>query len=608
MTYAFARPDSRRLALCLGFNFLLSLLLGTSYVFFSGNNPLELFFVCVALVSNTVMLYAALSLPSLLLSFLPAGRWLAGCLLGFFQLALITDISVYKIFKFHLNSMVLNLLLTPGGLDSLEQGWGMKVFFAAIAALLFVLQWLFWRWSGPLTARAAGRGRLFKRAGALLLLCVVADKGMFAWGTLYDCGYIARNDHLFPLYQPLKVRSFANKYLGVKLDDEVKGGILPGYSGLTYPRVPLKVVPPVRPLNFLIIITDSLRADMLTPDIMPETWALAGKAAVFKNHYSGGNCTRFGIFSIFYGLDGNYWFSMLGERRGPVFIDTLKAQGYDLRLFAASKLSFPEFNKTCFVKVPRGGIYDEPSGDHAGRDRDIADKFIGYLKTRDPKKPYFSFIFYDASHGSYDYPSGFEKFKPAEAVSPLILNKDNYKPLFNRYKNSVRYDDYLTGQVLKAVRDTGGLKDTVVVLSGDHGEPFFESGYYGHNQGYCPSEVRVPLVLYAPGRGHSLQQKITSHRDVAPTLLRLAGVANPPLDYASGDDLFSGAARKYVSVFSWDTAAIIKDGETLVMPLEAYRGGVKVYDKAYREMDKKAAGPFAPLIMQFQKEAVSFSR
>ncbi|OGR45491.1 MAG: hypothetical protein A2X35_08250 [Elusimicrobia bacterium GWA2_61_42] len=602
---ALEKPRFRRLGIFLALNFCLSLAICSFFLLFAGGHPLELVFVGLALVSNTVMLYAALALPACLLFLFAPGRAALGGLMALFQLALVTDAAVYKIFKFHLNSMVLNLVLTPGGLDSLDQGWGTKALFVLIAAALGGLQWYFWK----LSAGYAGWSRRSALAlSAGLLFCVAADKGLFAWGTLYDSVYITRNSQLFPLYQPLRIRGFASKYLGVKLDEEVKGGVEMKYSGLAYPGQPLKVAPPARPLNFLIIIVDSLRADMLNSDVMPETMALAKKAAVFENHYSGGNCTRFGVFSILYGIYGNYWFPMLGERRGPALIDVLKEQGYDLRLFASSKLSFPEFNKTCFVAVPREGIYDEPAGSNgAERDSDISGRFVSYLKARDPKKPYFSFIFYDASHGNYDYLPGFEKFKPSAGVSQLALNKTSVGGLFNKYKNSIYFDDSLVGGIVKAVWETGGDKDTVVMVMGDHGEAFLERGRYGHNQGYSPEEVRVPLVLYVPGRAPQRVRRATSHLDIVPTLLPLAGVKNPAGDYSSGQSLFDGAARAFVPSFSWDSAGIIKEGRILEMPLEMYKGGLKVYDSEYREVPK-GAKEFSPLIMRFQEEAKRFSK
>jgi membrane-anchored protein YejM (alkaline phosphatase superfamily) len=604
----FHKPDYKRFAAFLGLNFCLSLAICSVFLLFAGNHPLSLAYAAAALVSNTALLSLAIALPALLLYLtgLPA---LPGALLAAYQLWLVTDVAVYKIFKFHMNSMVLNLVLTPGGLESLDQGWGTKALFFLIAAGAGAAQWWFWRLASGATAWRLSSGRRPLALAGLLLLAVVADKGLYAWGNLYDAVLITRNSQLFPLYQPLRVRSFASRYLGVKLDQEVSGGIETRYSGLDYPKAPLRAEPPARPLNFLFIVVDSLRADMLNPEVMPETWAFSKKAAVFKNHYSGGNCTRFGIFSMLYGLYGNYWFPMLGERRGPVLLDELKRQGYDLRVYASAKLSFPEFNKTCFVEVPREGIYDEPAGaDGAQKDLDISERFISYLRARDAKKPYFSFIFYDASHGNYDPQPGLEKFKPAFGVSQLALNKDNVGGLFNRYKNSILGDDLLIGRILKELAARGGLKDTVVLVLGDHGEAFLERGRYGHNQGYSPEEVRVPLVLYLPGRAPAALNHPTSHLDIVSTLLPLAGVKNPAPDYSSGLNLFEKGPRPYVASASWDTAGLITGNAILEMPLEAYKGGLQVFDADYRALPGKAAADFSPLILQFQQEARRFSK
>jgi len=598
----------RRLAAFLGLNFCLSLVICAGFLFFAGGHPLELAYVSAALVSNTVMIYAVLALLAAPLFLFTAGRGIMAVLVGAFQMILVTDVAIYKIFKFHLNSMVLNLVTTPGGLESLDQGWGTKALFVILSAALGFAQWRFWKLSKGYASSPLLRGRKAAALAGVLLFFVAVDKGLFAWGTLYDSPYITRNAQLFPLYQPLRIRSFASKYLGVKLDKEVKGGIDLKYSGLDYPKRPLEVVPPAKPLNFLFIFVDSLRADMLTQEVMPETWAFGKKSAVFENHYSGGNCTRFGIFTAIYGLYGNYWFPMLGERRGPLLIDVLKKQGYDLRLYASAKMSFPEFNKTCFVDVPRGDIYDEPAGDDgAKRDQDISDKFISYLKARDQKKPYFSFIFYDATHGNYDYLPGFEKFKPSFGVSQLALNKSNVDGLRNKYKNSVYFDDHLVGKILKTLGETGGLKDTVVMVLGDHGEAFLERGRYGHNQGYSPEEVHVPLVFYAPGRAPARIKTLTDHLDIIPAIMPLAGVKNPAADYSNGRDLFDKGGHDFAASSSWDSAGIITEKATLEMPLEAYKGGLRVFDAEYREIPKGAAA-FSPLILRFQKEAKRFYR
>ncbi|MFA6434053.1 MAG: sulfatase-like hydrolase/transferase [Elusimicrobiales bacterium] len=601
------------LASFLSLNFLLSLLIGLGYFMFVGSHPVEIAFSVTAYLSNTFMIYAALLAVSLVPYFAGTGAAIFIPFAAVIQLILVLDVAIYKIFRFHLNSMVVNLIFTPGGLKSLDQGPGILVLFFGIAAALLAAEFWFYKASVRSAAGNKGiaailRGR-WKSLLAVFLFLVALDKGLFAWGTLYDNVHITSNAKLLPLYQPLKIRTFASKYLGVKLDEEVTVHISKEDSKLDYPKRPLETVPPKKPLNILIIVLDSFRYDMLDKEITPELWAFSKRASVFNDHYSGGNCTRFGIFSIFYGMYGNYWFSMLGERRGPVLMDVLKAQGYEVRLFAGAELSFPEFNKTCFVNVPRENIYDLPKAEgQVGKDIAITEKFLDFAVNRKKDKPYLAFIFYDSSHGSYVYPAGFERFTPAGAdVNYLTLNQATILPLFNKYKNSLYFEDSLAGSILKTLERLGGLKDTAVLVMGDHGEAFFEKGYHGHNRAYSAEEVKVPLVFYLPGRAPGVIKAVTSHVDIAPTLMKLAGVRNAPADYSSGKDLFDRSDRAFVTAFSWDTSALIKDNYALVMPLEAYKGGLQLHGPDYKEIPgNQALAPYIPYLLDFQKEAKRF--
>ena len=180
-------------------------------------------------------------------------------------------------------------------------------------------------------------------------------------------------------------------------------------------------------------------------------------------------------------------------------------------------------------------------------------------------------------------------------------------PLFNKYRNSIRFEDSLIGAILKAVERAGGLKDTAVLVMGDHGEAFFETGYHGHNRAYSAGEVKVPLVFYVPGRAPSAVKFPTSHMDIVPALMKLIGVKNPPADYSSGTDILAASAPPFTAAFSWDTSALIKDERALVMPLEAYKGGLKLYDADYKVVPgRKALEPYMPYLVDFQKEAKDF--
>src|SRR5439155_1407290 len=70
--------------------------------------------------------------------------------------------------------------------------------------------------------------------------------------------------------------------------------------------------------------------------------------------------------------------------------------------------------------------------------------------------------------------------------------------VYNRYRNAVHYADSLVGTMLDALVRRGLLDDTIVLVTGDHGEEFNEHGYWGHNGAFTPDQVHVPLVLHLP--------------------------------------------------------------------------------------------------------------
>ena len=99
---------------------------------------------------------------------------------------------------------------------------------------------------------------------------------------------------------------FEQAALGVALIETATGRFVRVNQSLCdlvgYPREELEFSPAPESLNVLMIVIDSWRFDMLQPDVTPNIWKFAAQSAVYNNHFSASNCTRFGIFSLFYGL------------------------------------------------------------------------------------------------------------------------------------------------------------------------------------------------------------------------------------------------------------------------------------------------------------------
>jgi uncharacterized protein len=157
-----------------------------------------------------------------------------------------------------------------------------------------------------------------------------------------------------------------------------------------------------------------------------------------------------------------------------------------------------------------------------------------------------------------DYPA---PFKPiSREVNYLRLdNETDPTPLHNRYRNSVHYVDGLIGRVLTSLERKGLLENSVIVITGDHGQEFNDSGrnYWGHGSNFTRYQTGVPLLLYAPTLPPGVQRHRTTHFDVMPTLLRdYLGCSEPPDTYSVGRSLFEEGGRDAIVLSEYTDFAI----------------------------------------------------
>src|SRR5437870_4107809 len=350
---------------------------------------------------------------------------------------------------------------------------------------------------------------------------------------------------------------------------------------------------PARRPNIVWIVLDSWRADTFTPENTPEMWRLGLRSQVFLHHVSGGNSTRNGIFTMFYGLHGSYWQSVLAERSGPVLFARLKELGYRLRILSSSSLTFPEFRRTVFVDLAPD-IRDAFSGASADvKDRQLVEALDAFSAEAGPDQPFFAFLFLDSPHAPYHFTPEFTPFRPfAKTVSYRAVDDRQGRALIcNRYRDAVFYADHLVGEAVKRLEQHGLLERTIVLVTGDHGEECYEHGYWGHNGAFTPEQIRVPLVLYVPWLAPARHARLTGHQDLPATFLEMLGVENPPADYGSGRSLLRDEADPYEVSCGWDECALVDASGELVFGTQAYKAaGIDVLDPDYRAVaDRKEA-------------------
>lgn len=329
---------------------------------------------------------------------------------------------------------------------------------------------------------------------------------------------------------------------------------------LHYPLKSIDSRTPEKPMNIVIIGIDTWRYEAMSEQYSPNIYQFAQQALQFTQHYSGGNCTQSGLFSLFYGIPSTYWAAVTQQHRRPVLFDTLQAQNYQMGFFLSATPNFPEFNENIFSGL---SLNDTTGHTSLERDKNITEEAIQFIKQQNTNQPFFAFLFYDGLH---NYCETSDKdthtFRPyVKRCNHLSLNRDTDPlPYRNRYYNKSIDVDHYVGRVLDALKQQNVLRNTIVILTADHGEQMNDEGkgLWGHASAYNDYQLHVPLIVYWPDRAPEMSNKLTTHYDLIPTLMQDAlGVKNPPDDYAVGHSLFSKRPLPYFTAASYGDYALL---------------------------------------------------
>lgn len=554
-------------------------------------------FLTLALPGHFVFFGALLGLLPLLLGWLTRRRGVMTVAAVILQAAWIcliaTDAKVFALYRFHLNAMVANMVFGGAMQDQVVLSGSTWALIALAVTLVLALEiavaWLWWR---ALQRRPGLTGVL--RAWWLAVAVMVFGQAMVAY-------YDARGDRLIlsqlpyiPWAQPITLKDSLRRF-GVESDPNAR---MPsaGEGLLKYPRKPLDCDAAPK-LNVVVIVLESLRHDALDPRVMPNTWQLAQRSQWYDDHYSSGNATRFGLFGLLYGLPGGYWHPMLAEQRGSAFIGQMKKDGYAMHIYGSAPLYNPEFDRTAFSEVRERIVNGPRERKSAERDQAILADLQRDIAATSPQQRFFGFVFLDSTHQPYYMPKGYPPlFQPmAQSINPIDFGPDHDPlPDFNRYRTAAHYADSLIGPFVRALESGPFAQNTVLVVTGDHGEEFndLKQNYWGHNGNFSDYQLRTPFVLYWPGKAAQKIGHVTSHEDMVPTLMRHAlGCRNDSADYSTGRDLFGpGAPNRPLLVESWSQRGI-RHGERIYL-FDNY-GAATVVDRRYRPLPDAKVDPAA---------------
>jgi arylsulfatase A-like enzyme len=277
--------------------------------------------------------------------------------------------------------------------------------------------------------------------------------------------------------------------------------------------------------NLVIVTIETLRHDHASfigsvNDTTPNLRRLATSSLVFERMYSAAPYTRLALASLFSSLAPSEidWQPRAASKlarhvspKTPWLPELLSARGYDtiavLTEFSAftplEDIGFERGFRTYDVSTAltyRGGtMWGFPAAEQV-------DKALGFV-TR-AKRPFFLWLHLFEPHYRYEQPPGAPVFGTDERA---------------RYDAEIWHVDAQVGRLLEGLRGLGVWDDTVLFLSGDHGEAFGEHDDRFHGTNLFEPQVRPAALLRVPGvTGKRLDVPVT-FTDIAPTLARVLG-------------------------------------------------------------------------------------
>jgi len=441
----------------------------------------------------------------------------------------VADIIVYNIYTFHINGFILNEITQPEFFKSsgVTESSLYLTIFEVILFILFIslmIRMLFAiRWS-PLN-RFMDQVNGKKILLWLVIGVIVTEKLIMLFTSYSRPPYVYKLSRSIPVVyvNPVVHLQSVWKITGVEDKKEVFDSLIGDYSDITYP-LKSDIGQFNKRYNVIILSMESMRYSYYNKELMPKVSAFIEKYGMEKkNHFSGSNSTHLGIFSILYGINPFY----------HVFVKTKRAQSFPLLAFNKNNYE-TSFYTTTSVKWHRMDYYIEQNfdtmsaiegadlGDVVNADRIMTKKVLNHIDASSKKKQ-LVMAHYSSSHYPFYFPEDKAIFKPYldEPFSKknyLFLEKIKPK-LINSFYNSVAFTDDEFGKILDKLISTGHMKDTIVIVTSDHGCEFGEDGHFFYSSTLKRYQTQVPLAMYIPSMKNGVRYTApSSHLDLFPTI------------------------------------------------------------------------------------------
>ncbi|EMG4990467.1 LPS biosynthesis-modulating metalloenzyme YejM [Escherichia coli] len=523
------------------FNILLSLVIGSRYLFIA-DWPTTLagrIYSYVSIIGHfSFLVFATYLLILFPLTFIVGSqrlmRFLSVILATAGMTLLLIDSEVFTRFHLHLNPTVWQLVINP---DENEMARDWQLMFISVPVIL-LLELVFATWSWQKLRSLTRRRRFARPLAAFLFIAFIASHVVYIWADANFYRPITMQRANLPLSYPMTARRFLEKH-GLLDAQEYQRRLIeqgnPDAVSVQYPLSELRYRDMGTGQNVLLITVDGLNYSRFEKQ-MPALAGFAEQNISFTRHMSSGNTTDNGIFGLFYGISPSYMDGILSTRTPAALITALNQQGYQLGLFSSDGFTSPLYRQALLSDFSMPSVRTQS-------DEQTATQWINWLgRYAQEDNRWFSWVSFNGTN----------------------IDDSNQQAFARKYSRAAGNVDDQINRVLNALRDSGKLDNTVVIITAGRGIPLSEEE---ETFDWSHGHLQVPLVIHWPGTPAQRINALTDHTDLMTTLMqRLLHVSTPASEYSQGQDLFNPQRRHYwVTAADNDTLAITTPKKTLVL-------------------------------------------
>lgn len=389
---------------------------------------------------------------------------------------------------------------------------------------------------------------------------VVVQEAVSNKSTVLEQGLAARR----PRTRVLSLKPFAGKAVRIAFVGE--GDATPEQA-LVWKRLSIyakapQAAPPKRSKHVVLLLVDTLRADLLkpyrdsTPVATPVFDALTAKGTLFRRSQSPENWTKPSVASI---LTALHPVSHATKGQGDelpaeavMISEHYKKLGFGTASFIANGYVSDRFgfdqgwdHYTNYIREGKSteakNVFREAAA-WIGKHGVGGKPFFVYIQTIDPHVPYDP---PDEDLKAYDrdpYRGPIQARNTADiqvkaSQGKLKLSERDRHHLKARHYGEISYHDRELGKFVAKLKEYGVWQDTLLVFTSDHGEELGDHGAWGHGHTVYQDLLYVPLMVHQPGvvaAGRVVDDTVST-LDIAPTLLELSG--QEPMPTAEGHSL-----------------------------------------------------------------------